>query len=174
MKRVAIIFAALLLSGCAATAPTLPQTDGLWSVSIAPENQPDKARLSQLCITHDPAYLAQMQAYADKLLTMVKVEQKITNEKRTKTSWSYDYIRTMSPIHGDGPAMTYSGSRQINFPDDKHRTTRETTVGKLGTLPALNLDQVTTMTWISQDCGDVKPISIENFPLVAEKLDGGK
>ena len=80
----------------------------------------------------------------------------------------------MSLIHGDGPVMTNSGSRQIIFPDDKHRTTRETVIGKIGTLPALNIDQVTTMTWISHDCGDVKPIFIENFPLVAEKLDGGK
>ena len=174
MKRVAAALAALLSSGCAATTSTPPQTDGLWAISIAPEGQPDKARLSQLCVTHDPAYLAQMKAVADKMLKLVKVEQTISNEKRTPTSWSYDYVRTMGPIKGDGPAMTYRGSRQLTFPDDKHRTTRETVTGTLGTLPALNRDQVTTMTWISQDCGDVKPISLEDFPLVAEKLDGAK
>jgi hypothetical protein len=145
---------------------TPPQADGLWTVSTAPADQPTAARTFQMCVTHAPTYMAQMMAYAKKMQAALKTDTKISNEVRTPTSQSYDFVTTMT--FPTGGTLTQRGSSQRSFPDDKHRTQRMQTTamaqGLPGPQPPTNMDTVTTSTWVSADCGDVKPTSVEDLP----------
>jgi hypothetical protein len=147
----------------AISSPEPPRADGLWTVSTSFADQPDKGRTVQECVTHDPTWLAQMKAYTDKARAATKIDFKISNENRTPTSWSYDFVSSIVPS-GSGATINESGSRQFLFPDDKHRTERETatSTGPFSVKP-MNIDSVKTSTWISADCGDVKPLSVDKL-----------
>ena len=137
--------------------PVFPkQEPGLWE-NLVSNSISHSIRTFQLCATDDPSSRAKMESYLDGVRTSGMMEgQTISNKKVTATSLSYDFVRSSGVLLGNG-------SHEMSIPDSKHRTVRNTFKGTMNG-QAVSTDETTTSTWIKADCGDVKPIDLDNLP----------
>jgi hypothetical protein len=148
--------AATIASG----APIPARAAGLWDMTETSADGTASPRTYQVCVTYDPSVTAERKTSLDRLRTAMPDQgYKRSNEQRTTTSSSFDFVRSIGVMPG-------SGRMQISFPDDKHRSIKRTFKGTTNSVP-INIDTTTTMTWIGADCGSVKPVI--GIPAVADQ-----
>jgi len=153
----ALSLALIGAAGCASIADSgkmPPLMDaGLWNVSRTYSDRPRDPLTFPICISHDPAYLNQARADLSAQVGYLGPDLKITDERRTATSHSYDYV-----------SDDIRGHELDSYPDGKH-VTRTVTIK--GTMGAPDVQTVSKFIWAKSDCGLVAPTSPLDYMDVA-------